>query len=286
MLKIELLESFIAIAELGSLSRAAERLCRTQSAVSLQLKRLEEAVGQQLLNRDHKGVSLTASGERLLSYARQMVKLNQEALNELSQEPEREVIRLGLPTDYVVRYLSTSLLEFIREFTAIELVLDTDVSGNLYRRLEQGELDLVIGTHWEPQPNAEILVERHFHWVGKKGGSAVTRRPIPLALYPENCPIRAQVFAHHHLNMTPVRAVLSTPSPEAICLAVENDLAIAPIADFRIRDTMDVLDPEENGLPRLPAFNEAVYLGKTEPTPTIHQLIELLRTHRQAIVGE
>jgi len=286
MLKIELLESFIAIAELGSLSRAAERLCRTQSAVSLQLKRLEEAVGQQLLNRDHKGVNLTPSGERLLNYARQMVKLNQEALSELSQEPEREVIRLGLPTDYVVRYLTTSLLEFIREFTAIELVLDTDVSGNLYRRLEQGELDLVIGTHWEPQPNAEILVERRFHWVGKKGGNAKTRRPIPLALYPENCPIRAQVFAHHHLNMVPVRAVLSTPSPEAICMAVENDLAIAPIADFRIRDTMDVLDPEETGLPKLPTFNEAVYLGKTVPTPAISQLIELLRTHRQAIIGE
>ncbi|MBY5992317.1 LysR family transcriptional regulator [Ferrimonas balearica] len=285
MLKIELLESFIAVAESGSLSRAAEQLCRTQSAVSLQLKRLEETVGQQLLSRDNKGTRLTPAGERLLTYARQMVKLNLAALDDLSQGEQREVIRLGLPTDYVVRYLSTSILEFIREFTAIELVLDTDVSGNLYRRLEQGELDLVIGTHWEAQPNAEVLVERRFQWVGKKGGNAHLRRPIPLALYPENCPIRAQVFAHHHLNMAPIRAVLSTPSPEAICMAVENDLAVAPIADFRVRDTMTVLDPQSVGLPALPSFNESVYLGQTQPTPAISQLIELLRTHRAAIVG-
>ncbi|SHH96207.1 LysR family transcriptional regulator [Ferrimonas marina] len=282
MLKIELLESFIAIAECGNLSRAAEQVLRTQSAVSLQIKRLEGTVGKQLLFRDNKGVSLTPAGETLLVYARQMVQLNVAALDDLNRAQHTEVIRLGLPTDYVARYLNASILQFIRDFTSIELVLDTDVSGNLYRRLEQGELDLVVGTHWEHQPNAELLFERRFHWAGSKGGSAWERSPIPVALYPENCPIRTQVFARHHLSMPPLQVVLSSPSPEALCLAVENDLAIAPIADFRIGEQMQVLD-DLLPLPKLPVFNESIYQGRTELTPAMRQLIELLRTQRRAL---
>jgi len=139
MLKIELLESFIAVAECGNLSKAADKLCRTQSTISLQIKKLEESVGQPLLLRDNKGVTLTESGKTLLNYAYKMMQLSSQALDELKDCQNREVIRLGVPTDYINRYLGSCLLEFIREFTCIELVIDTDVSGNLYKRLHNGE---------------------------------------------------------------------------------------------------------------------------------------------------
>lgn len=279
MLKIELLESFIAVAECGNLSKAAEQVCRTQSALSLQIKKLEESVGQTLLVRDNKGVQLTESGTTLLNYAYKMMQLSSQALDDIKDCQNREVIRLGVPTDYIKRYLSSCLLEFIREFTCIELVIDTDVSGNLYKRLQQGEFDLIVATHWQPPAHGELLFERKFHWVSAKNGLAHTRDTIPMALYPENCPIRAQVFANHQISMRPINVLLSTPSPQALCMAVENDLVVAPIAEFRITDAMEILDPMEHGLPCLPTFNESLYLNPETQTDATMQLISLIKAN-------
>ncbi|QYJ85950.1 LysR family transcriptional regulator [Shewanella mesophila] len=279
MLKIELLESFIAVAEAGNLSKAADKICRTQSTLSLQIKKLEESVGQPLLLRDNKGVTLTESGETLLNYAYKMMQLNSQALDDLKDCQNRETIRLGVPTDYIKCYLGSCLLEFIREFTCIELVIDTDVSGNLYKRLHQGEFDLIVATHWQPPANGELLFERKFHWAAAKGGNAHKRDTIPMALYPENCPIRAQVFANHQLTMRPINVLLSTPSPQALCMAVENDLTIAPIAEFRVNDKMQILDPIEHNLPVLPVFNEALYLNPDTQTDATKQLITLIKAN-------
>ena len=279
MLKIELLESFIAIAECGNLSKAADKICRTQSALSLQVKKLEESVGKSLLIRDNKGVTLTESGETLLNYAYKMMQLNSQALDELKDNQNHEVIRLGVPTDFIKCYLNSFLLEFIREFTCIELVIDTDVSGNLYKRLHQGEFDVIVATHWQRPTNGELLFTRRFHWVAASDGNAHQRKTIPVGLYPENCPIRAQVFANHQLSMPPIRVLLSTPSPEALCMAVENDLVVAPVAEFRINDQMQILDPEEHGLPPLPVFNESLYLNPDTQTSTTIQLINLIKAN-------
>jgi len=281
MLKIELLEGFIAVAECGNLSKAAEKICRTQSTLSLQIKKLEESVGQPLLLRDNKGVSLTESGETLLNYAYKMMQLNSQALDELKECQNKEVIRFGVPTDYINRYLDSCLLEFIREFTCIELVIDTDVSGNLYKRLHQGEFDVIVATHWQaPAPgHGELLFERRFHWAAAKSGNAHKRDTIPMALYPENCPIRAQVFANHQISMRPINVLLSTPSPNALCMAVENDLAIAPIAEFRINDKMEILDPVEHNIPPLPVFNESLYLNPDTQTKATNQLITLIKAN-------
>ncbi|WP_065188714.1 LysR family transcriptional regulator [Shewanella woodyi] len=281
MLKIELLESFIAIAESGNLSKAAEKICRTQSALSLQIKKLEESVGQPLLHRDNKGVTLTASGKTLLNYAYKMMQLSSKALDDLKECQNRESIRLGVPTDYINRYLSSCLLEFIREFTCIELIIDTDVSGNLYKRLHNGEFDLIVATHWHPPAagHGELLFERRFHWVAAKGGNAHKRETIPMALYPENCPIRAQVFANHQISMRPMSVLLSTPSPAAMCMAVENDLVIAPIAEFRINDKMQIIDPVEHNIPSLPVFNESLYLNPDTQTEATNQLIDLIKAN-------
>ncbi|WP_434939467.1 LysR family transcriptional regulator [Shewanella sp. HL-SH8] len=283
MLKIELLEGFIAVAQSGNLSKAAEKICRTQSTLSLQIKKLEESVGQELLIRDNKGVTLTESGKTLLNYAYKMTQLHLQALDDLKDCVNREVIRLGVPTDYIKRYLKSCLLEFIREFTCIELVIDTGVSGNLYKRLKQGDFDLIVATHWQPPVQGELLFERKFIWVAAKNGQAHLRSTIPMALYPENCPIRAQVFANHQLSMRPINVLLSTPSPDALCMAVETDLVVAPIAEFRVTDKMQILDPIEHGLPPLPMFNESLYVNPETQTATTLQLISLLKSNVQEL---
>ncbi|ABN59792.1 LysR family transcriptional regulator [Shewanella baltica] len=279
MLKIELLESFIAVAECGNMSKAADKVCRTQSTLSLQIKKLEEVVGQSLLLRDNKGTTLTESGSTLLNYAYKMMQLNSQAIHDLKDCQNREIIRLGVPTDYIKFYLNSCLLEFIREFTCIELVIDTDVSGNLFKRLQQGEFDLIVATHWQAPVNGELLFSRRFHWAAAKNGQAHKRSTVPMALYPENCPIRAQVFANHQLSMRPINVLLSTPSPQALCMAVENDLAIAPIAEFRTNEHMQILDPHEHGLPPLPIFNESLYLNPETQTEATMQLITLIKAN-------
>lgn len=279
MLKTELLESLVAIAELGNFSKAAEKVCRTQSTLSLQVKKLEEIVGQQLFIRDNRGVVLTDSGNTLLSYARKMLQLNYKALEELRGEKTKEVIRLGLPTDYIERYLRSCLLDFVRQFTFIELLVDTDVSGNLYKRFDQNEFDLIIGTHWEKKSESILLFERKFHWVSAKNTNIHLSDEIPVALYPENCPIRAQVFANHQLSMRPINIILSSPSPEALCMAVESGIAIAPISEFRINDKMTILDPEVHNLPKLPTFNESLYVNKNCKKSGLIPLLELIHAY-------
>lgn len=283
MLKVELLESFIAVAETGNLSKAAERICRTQSALSLQIKKLEESVGQTLLVRDNRGATLTEAGEKLLNYAYKMVQLNVQALDDLKEET-KQVLRLGVPTDYVKWYLQSGLVEFIREFTNIQLAIDTDVSGNLYKRLNNGEFDAIIATHWHPQPHGELLFERRFVWAAAKNGNAFKRDSIPMALYPENCPIRAQVFANHNVSMRPINLLLSTPSPQAMCMAVEDDLVIAPIAEFRVSDKMQILDPVEHKLPKLPMFNESYYVNPNSNSELLEQLRSLLKANLNKMV--
>ncbi|WP_028116302.1 LysR family transcriptional regulator [Ferrimonas senticii] len=287
MLKIELLESFIAVAETGNLSKAADRLCRTQSAVSLQIKKLEQTTGQELLKRDNRGASLTAAGSKLLNYAYQLVQLNLQALDDLSSDNDRQVIRLGVPTDYVQWYLQSGLVEFIREFTHYQLTIDTDVSGNLFKRLDAGEFDAIIATHWQlPQENGHLLFERRFHWVGALQGKVLEKSVLQMALYPENCPIRAQVFANHQLSMRPIRVLLSTPSPQALCMAVEEDLAIAPIAEFRLNDQMQLLDPAEHGLPPLPTFNESLYVNPNSDSVALAHLHSLLKANLEELVHQ
>ncbi|WP_417345834.1 LysR family transcriptional regulator [Ferrimonas sp.] len=283
MLKVELLESFIAVAECGNMSKAAEKVCRTQSALSLQIKKLEESVGQVLLDRDNRGVTLTEAGEKLLNYAYKMVQLNMQALDDLKEET-KQIIRLGVPTDYVKWYLESGLIEFIREFTNLQLVIDTDVSGNLFKRLGNGEFDAIIATHWHPQAHGELLFERRFVWAASKTGNSHQRSTIPMALYPENCPIRAQVFANHNISMRPINVLLSTPSPQALCMAVEDDLCIAPIAEFRVSDKMQVLDAEEHKLPKLPMFNESFYVNPSAESKALEQLRGLLKANLSKMV--
>ncbi|WP_256261028.1 LysR substrate-binding domain-containing protein [Shewanella sp. NIFS-20-20] len=188
-----------------------------------------------------------------------------------------------MPTDYVSRYLDSFFLLFIKAFTNINLIIDTDVSGNLLARLNRGAFDIIIATHWLTLPNAEKLFDRHFYWVTALNGNAHQQQAIPIALYPENCPIRVQVFANHSLTMPALNIVLSTPSPTALCEAVELGIAVAPIAEFRINDKMQKINPQAYGLPELPVFNESIYVVDNNDCPHRELLKQLLKHHQQSL---
>jgi DNA-binding transcriptional LysR family regulator len=192
MLDLELLRSFVSVVDSGGFTRAAERVHRTQSTVSQQIKRLEEDVGQVLLHRDGKDVRPTEAGERLLSYARRLLSLAEEARDVLSQPDSEGAIRLGIPEDFAAYRLTKLLGAFSRSHPGLRLDVRADQSKNLARDLDRGELDLALYKREAGEKGAIAVWPERVHWVTSKShpidaGAA----SVPLIGFPLGCLYRA-----------------------------------------------------------------------------------------------
>src|ERR1700760_942188 len=144
MLDLELLRSFVSVVDAGGFTRAGERVHRTQSTVSQQIKRLEEEVGQPLLYRNGKDTTPTEAGERLLSYARRLLSLAEEARDVVAQPGKEGAVRLGVPEDFAANRLAKWLATFSRAHPTLRLDVRADQSIPLKRDLDRGELDLAL----------------------------------------------------------------------------------------------------------------------------------------------
>src|SRR5919204_3936928 len=149
LIDIDQLRTFIAIAETGSFTKAADIVHKTQSAVSMQMKRLEERLDKPIFARDGRASKLTEDGERLLDYARRIVKLNVEALAAFSDAELTGRVRLGVPDDYADRYLPEIMARFSRVYPSVELTVICEPTIELFQRIEANELDLAIVTNCE-----------------------------------------------------------------------------------------------------------------------------------------
>src|SRR6187397_1440227 len=146
MLDIDQLRTFIAISETGSFTKAAEVVNKTQSAVSMQMKRLEERLERPIFSRDGRASKLTEDGERLLDYARRIIKLNVDALAAFNDKGLSGRVRLGLPDDYADRYLPEIMARFSRAYPGVELTVLCEPSVELVELIDSNELDLAIIT--------------------------------------------------------------------------------------------------------------------------------------------
>src|SRR6476660_4379513 len=191
MLDLELLRSFVSVVEAGGFTRAGERVHRTQSTVSQQIKRLEEDVGQVLLHRDGKDVRPTESGERLLSYARRLLALAEEARDVL-REPDGGAVRLGIPEDFAAYRLAKLLGAFSRSHPNLRLDVRADQSTNLKRDLERGDLDLALFKRAAGEKGGIAVWPERVHWVTSKTHPRDTRTgSVPLIGFPTGCLYRA-----------------------------------------------------------------------------------------------
>ena len=175
------LRSFVTVADTGGVTKAAGMLHLTQSAVSMQLKRLEESLGVLLLDRSARQISVTAEGEQLLSYARRILALNDEALQRLtSQDYEGEIV-LGVPHDIIDPYIPPVLRRFAANFPRMKIKLVSEPTKRLREMFARGECDAIITTESEPGEGGEALVTLPLVWVGAVGGGAWRQRPLPVA---------------------------------------------------------------------------------------------------------
>ena len=175
------LRSFVAVTEHGGVTRAAGVLNFTQSAVSMQLKRLEETLGLPLFDRTNRRIELTAAGEQLLGYARRIVELNDEAMSRLTCPTFEGEVVLGVPHDIVYPVLPRVLQRFNAEFPRMKVQLISGYTSMLKPAFAKGEIDVIMTTESAPDANAEVLDERPLCWIGAPGGNAWRQRPIRYA---------------------------------------------------------------------------------------------------------
>ena len=145
-LPTDLLRTFIAVVELGGHSKAGAVLGRSQPAISLQIRRLEELVRTPLLMQEGRAIHTTPAGEALLSYAREMVRINDEAVRYFHRSDMQGVLRIGLPTDYAVAFLQNTLTTFLRQNADVELEIHCDLSRELHQHLRSDDLDIIVAT--------------------------------------------------------------------------------------------------------------------------------------------
>ena len=185
-LEIDLLRTFVAVADTGSFTAAAELVARTQSAVSLQIKRLEEIVGQRVFERTSRSLALTPAGETLLEYARRILDLNDESVRRIAGPPVTGVIRLGITEYFVPTELPRILARFAAAYPGVQLEVRMGLSRELRQALGAGGLDAVI-VRLPPADRDKAIWSEAQVWVCREGMEPARGEPVPLALLPAPC---------------------------------------------------------------------------------------------------
>jgi DNA-binding transcriptional LysR family regulator len=229
-LDVTTLRSFVAVADSGGVTRAAGFLHLTQSAVSMQLKRLEEILGLSLLDRSGRTIALTAAGEQLLVYARRMVALNDEVIGRLTDQAYEGEIVLGVPHDIVYPAIPRILQQFNAAYPRVKVQLISSYTRGLKQQFARGECDLILTTETEADRNCETLAERPLCWIGAPGGSAWRQRPLKLA-FGRYCTFRPKVIAALDAAQIEWDMVVETESDRTIEATVSADLAVHTMID-------------------------------------------------------
>ncbi len=249
----EQLRSFVAIADSGSFTRAAEIVFKTQSAISMQMKRLEERVGCPLFERDGRASRLTPEGMRLLEYARRIVKLNQDAVSAFSVQELSGRVRLGVPDDYAERYLPEILARFARSNPRAEVSVICEPTFMLTERIEANELDLAIITHSNPTLPAQDFRQEPLLWVAAMRGDAHLQDPLPLAVAHPNCCWRAAALEALEKAGRPYRILYSSWNTSATIAATLTGLAVTILVESALRPGLRVLTAADGFPPLAPA---------------------------------
>jgi DNA-binding transcriptional LysR family regulator len=269
------LRSFVAVADAGGVTRAAGFLHLTQSAVSMQLKRLEESMGVTLLDRSSRTVSLTAAGEQLLSYARRMLALNDEALVRLTAEAYEGEVRLGVPHDIVYPAIPQVLRQFAADFPRVRVVLHSSYTTDLRAQFAHGDCDVILATEDGAGQGGETIAEQGLVWVGAPDGNAWRQRPIRLA-FETRCIFRQSVQEALDRAGIPWEMAIESEHSRSIEASLSADLAVHAMLEDAVPPQFDAIR-HGGALPPLPRKSINLYVGEAARSPVVDALADLLR---------
>jgi len=280
-----LVRTFVAVADKASMTAAANALHLTQSAVSQQIKRLEETLGCSLFERDRRGLRLTPPGERLFSQARKLLALHDEIWAEMTTATVEGQVRLGAPPDLIGSHLTPVLKAYADAFPKVELSLVCAPSPELVEALAMGRVDLAVVEEPTGPSAGECLSIERLVWVGAKGGAAHLKRPLPVSMVADTCAFRPAVLAALTGHGAGWRTVFENGSMEAALATVRADLAVSAWLASTVPPDLDIL-PSSFGLPELPAFAINLHLPRHHTGSAATELAQHIRDglvrHRHA----
>jgi DNA-binding transcriptional LysR family regulator len=259
-LQIDWLKCFVTVVDAGSLSNAAPQVHRSQSAVSMQLKKLEAALGCQLLVRDSRQHQLTPEGQMLLGYARRMLDLHAETQAAFHGEELTGRVRLGVPDDYAAKYLTPALKRFAPRHGAVEIELNCEQSTSLIPRVERGDLDLALISR-DHARRGTLLFHEPMVWVGSPQFDVWRRDPLPIAVYEHTSLAKRSAINSLALQGRRYRVVYNSSSLAGQIAAVESGLAVAVLTQCSAPAHLQVLG-SEHGLGPLEPMQVAVYRSR------------------------
>ena len=272
-LDLDQLKTFVAIAESGSFTRAADLVHKTQSAVSMQMRRLEERIGKPIFIRDGRQSKLTEDGERLLGYARRIVRLSHETISAFDDTGLSGSVRLGTPDDYADRFLPEILARFANSNPRVEVSVFCEPSLTLMEMAKSGELDLAIVTACGEMPT-EVLRQEPLLWVTSAAHRVEKEEIVPLALSKPPCVWRSAGLDSLTSAGRKYRVLYTSGNSTAISAAVLAGLAVTVLAESALRPGMRVLS-EADGFPRLPSCEIGIIRSwNRQPSPVIDKLAE------------
>ena len=271
----DLLRTFLAVADTGSITLGAARILRTQSAASLQIKRLEDTLGQPVFQRHGRGVRLTPLGERLLPTARQVTTSLDTTLRHLRADGVEGRIRMGIPDDHSQDTLARIIAEFAQSHPAVELDVICDLSTRFPALLDEGSLDLAIHEVETPPEAQDILWADQTQWVVSRHHDLLSRDVLPVALFDRDCWWRDAALNALEAMNRPFRVLYSSQSVQGITAAVEAGVAVALLGSGALGGNIRRLGPED-GFPVMPTSNLILQTADKD-TPALRSITAAIR---------
>ena len=274
-LDLATLRSFVTIAEAGSMTRAAERLFLTQSAISMQIKRLESALGLAVLERLPQGMTPTVEGQQLLHFANQILALNDEAMGRLTSPDYEGQVRLGVPGDVIYPHVPRVLREFSRDFPRVQVKLSSAQTFTLKKEFRQGLQDIVLTTEKSASRGGQVVCTQPLVWTGAEDGVAWKKRPLPLG-FARICAFREGVtkaLDGAGIDWIEIVASEDASAGEAMTSA---DLCVTAELESAIHSSRVVID-HGGQLPELPRHSIVLYADSDPENQITQTLVEYLR---------
>ncbi|HGG63896.1 MAG TPA: LysR family transcriptional regulator, partial [Rhodobacteraceae bacterium] len=275
------LRSFAAVAEAGGVTKASGFLNLTQSAVSMQLKRLEESLDLKLLERNGRGVVLTGAGEQLLGYARRMLALNDEVFGRLTNQAYEGEVVLGVPHDIVYPAIPQVLQRFAAEYPRMNVRLVSSYTKGLRKMFERGECDMILTTEDTLEAGGVTLMTLPLIWIGAPGGSAWKSRPLRLA-YEHACIFRAGVQKALDEAGIPWEMAVESDSTRTIEASVSADLAIHTVLEGMEPPYVEKIQ-HGGALPDLTTKQINLYVSDLAKGQAVNDMAEFVRQAYQGL---
>jgi len=269
LLELDMLNTIVAIAEAGNFSSAAARLFRTPSAVSMQVKRIEEMLGRPVFNRDSRSVTPTSDGEMVLEHARRLLALNNQIVSQFVMPDVVGEVRLGATNDIAERLLPGILQRFDRTHCCVTVDVAVDSSSVLTQKVRSGEMDLALVTfdpNKEQSADIEPVISEQLTWAGLKNGIAFEKRPLPVSVWEEGCSWRHSGLTSLEEANIDYRVAFMSAHISGQRAAVLADLAIAPIPVSCCVNDIIALS-ESDGLPTLGTYGVGMVVQKKPSEP-------------------